>query len=200
VHSEGDPIQRLIEALARLPGIGRKTATRLAFFLLNADPAYAQELAAAVVEVKARIGYCEVCANLCEAARCRICASTKRDPQVICVVESPQDLLAVEATGDFDGLYHVLHGVISPLDGVGPDDLKIAALLQRVRETDLQEVILATNPSVEGEATAIYLQRLLAPLGLKVSRIASGLPMGAQLEYADKATLGRSLKERRTLL
>lgn len=217
--SRPDPITELINQLAELPGIGQKTATRLAFHILHAEESYAQALADAVVDVKTRVRLCEVCCNFTESSPCRLCASAKRDRSVICVVESPQDVSAIEATGEYQGLYHILHGVIAPLDGVGPDDIKLNELIRRVgvsggdpapseetqdsREADdaeaVREVIVATNPSVEGEATALYVKKLLRPLGIEVSRIASGLPMGSHLEYADKATLGRSIADRRPL-
>lgn len=192
-------LQSLIDAFAMLPGIGRKSATRLAFFIIKQDASKAQTLARAIIEAKRKIRFCERCQNLCEHSPCQHCTRDVEAPDILCAVETPQDLLAIEATHEYQGRYHVLHGVISPLDGVGPKDLKIRELLERVKDGEFSELIVATNPSVEGEATAIYLRNLLSPLGIKVTRIASGLPMGAQLEYADKATLGRSLNERRAL-
>lgn len=194
-----DPITELINQLALLPGIGEKTASRLAFFILRSSESYARKLAAAILEVKERIGLCEHCCNLTEESPCRICASAKRERSVICVVESAQDVLAIEGTGEFQGLYHVLHGIIAPLEGIGPDDIKLGELISRLADGEVKEVIAATNPSVEGEATALYIKRLLDPLGIQVTRIASGLPMGSHLEYADKVTLGRSIAGRRPL-
>jgi len=194
-----DPITQLVRELSGLPGVGEKTATRFAFHILRAPEEYAQRLAAAILEIKERIGYCERCCNLTETSPCRVCANPKREQEVICVVESAQDVIAIEATGEFRGTYHVLHGVIAPLDGVGPDDIKLAELVSRIGADEVREVIVATNPSVEGEATALYIKRLLTPLGVTVSRIASGLPMGSNLEYADKVTLGRSIADRRVL-
>lgn len=194
-----DPITELVNQLAGLPGIGQKTATRLAYFILRADADYARRLADAIVEVKTSVAMCESCCNFTEQSPCRICGNAKRDANQICVVESPQDVAAIEATGEYRGLYHVLHGVIAPLEGVGPDDIKLGELVQRIGRESVSEVIVATNPSVEGEATALYVKKLLGPLGVRVTRIASGLPMGSHLEYADKVTLGRSLADRRPL-
>ncbi|MFA5624088.1 MAG: recombination mediator RecR [Bradymonadales bacterium] len=193
------PIQNLIDAFSRLQGIGRKSATRLAFQIIRDDGEIAKNLADALLEVKERVRFCEQCANLCVSSPCELCQAANRNRSIICVVESPQDLLAIEATGEFSGMYHILHGVIAPLDGITPADLKIKELLERLRSDEVKEIILATNPSVEGEATALYLKKLIEPLGIKLTRIASGLPMGAQLEFADKATLGRSLLDRRQL-
>ena len=197
VHTQS--LQELIDAFAMLPGIGRKSATRLAFYLVRQPPETASQIARAITSARERIRFCEICQNLCETSPCERCAHPVRDEHLLCVVESPQDLVAVEATHEFHGRFHVLHGVISPLDGVTPNDLKIRELMARLGPDTFSEVILATNPSIEGEATASYLKRLIEPLGIRVSRIASGLPMGAQLEFADKATLGRSLIDRRTL-
>lgn len=199
-----DPITRLVNAFRKLPGIGERTATRLAFFVLNESEEMARELADALVEVKERVGLCQVCCNLTEADLCEICRDTRRDGTIICVVERTQDLRAIERTGDFRGLYHVLHGLISPLDGVGPDDIRLRELLTRLQTpphemAQPQEVIVACSPSVDGEATALYLQRLLKPLGLKVSRIASGVPIGGELEYTDRVTLSRALSQRREM-
>lgn len=193
------PIQRLIDAFAKLQGIGRKSATRLAFQIIRDDGTLAQNLAQALLEAKRSVHFCSVCANLCEESPCDLCSDPTREHHTICVVESPQDLLALEATGEYKGDYHILHGVIAPLDGITPSDLKIKELLERLGNDSVNEVILATNPSIEGEATAMYLKKIIAPLGIKVTRIASGLPMGSQLEFADKATLGRSLLDRRQL-
>lgn len=196
-----DPIARLVQQLAKLPGIGEKTATRLAFHVLRSPLTYAQELAAALIDVKQRIRLCSSCMNLTEEDPCTICRNEKRDAQVLCVVAHPTDLIAIERTSSFRGRYHVLHGVLSPLDGVGPDDLRIRELLERLgrQGSEVREVILATSPNVEGEATAIYLAKTIKPLGLKVSRIASGVPMGGELEYADGATLHRALEGRREM-
>lgn len=198
---EVDPIARLVQALGRFPGIGEKTATRLAFFVLRQGTDFARELAEALVGAAEQVGYCERCQNLTAGALCRICQDHRRDPTQLCVVEDVQDLRAIERSREFRGRYHVLHGAIAPLDGVGPDDLKIKELLGRLADADraVEEVILATNPSVEGEATALYLQRMLAPMGFRVSRIASGLPIGSDLEYADAATIAQALSGRRAL-
>ena len=192
------PINRLIEAFHRLPGIGPKSAQRLAYHVLRAPEAEAVDLADALVEVKRSVVFCVSCQNLTDTNPCRICSDSGRDQSVICVVEEPLDVQAIERTGGFRGRYHVLHGVISPSDGVGPEDLKIAELLARIRdsETEVSEVIVATNPNLEGEATSMYLARLLQPLGLSVTRLARGLPAGADLEYADDVTLGRALEFR----
>jgi len=192
-------LQHLVDSLAQLPGIGRKSATRLAFYLMQQDGATSQSLAKAILDAHEHVHFCECCQDLCETSLCDMCSDAGRDEDVLCVVETPQDLQAIEATREFRGRYHVLHGAISPLEGISPRDLKITELLARLKNHPVREVILATNPSVEGEATAIYLKNLLSPLGIKISRIASGLPMGAQLEFADKATLGRSILDRRTL-
>jgi recombination protein RecR len=194
-----DPIARLVKELARLPGIGEKTAQRLAFHVLEAGPEYAQALAEAVVGVVRDVRCCSVCQTLTEQDPCAICADDRRDPKIICVVEGVPDLLAVERTREFRGRYHVLHGALSPLDGVGPSDLKIRELLLRLEREPAEEVVVATNPDVEGEATALYLQKLLKPLGLKLTRIAQGVPMGGDLEFADQATLARALTGRREL-
>jgi recombination protein RecR len=193
-----DPLARLVQQLARLPGIGEKTATRLAFHILRAPESYAQELARALVEVKQQLKQCSLCCQLTEADPCAICADARREPSLICVVAQPQDLMAIERTGAFRGKYHVLHGVLSPLDGVGPDDLRIQPLLTRLG-SGVSEVIVATSPNVEGDATALYLARLIKPLGVKVSRIASGVPIGGDLEYADGVTLNRALEGRREI-
>ncbi len=192
-----EPLERLVQELSRLPGIGPKTAQRLAFHLLRADRQRAESLAQAIADVKARIGYCERCYNIAEGSLCAICASTRRDASVICVVESALDVLAVERTAEFNGLYFVLHGVISPIDGIGPDQLHVSQLLERAREEGVDEVIVATDADIEGEATAVYLQRALAPLGVKVTRPAHGLPVGGDLEYADELTLARAMAGRR---
>jgi recombination protein RecR len=193
------PLARLIDALGALPTIGPKTAQRLAYHILRLPPEQAEALAQAILEARARTRYCSVCWNLTDDDPCAICRNPQRTAAVICVVEDPRDVVALERTREFKGRYHVLHGAISPLDGVGPDDLRIAELLERVRTGEVDEVIVATNPRVEGEATAIYLARLLKPLGVRVTRIAHGLPVGADLEYADEVTLARALEGRREL-
>jgi recombination protein RecR len=197
--SVADPIARLVKELARLPGIGEKSAQRLAFHVLEAGPEYARALAEAVVGVVRDVRCCSSCQTLTEQDPCAICADDRRDGRIICVVEGVPDLLAIERTREFRGRYHVLHGALSPLDGVGPSDLKIRELLLRLEREPAEEVVVATNPDVEGEATALYLQKLLKPLGLKVTRIAQGVPMGGDLEYADQATLARAMAGRREL-
>jgi recombination protein RecR len=191
-----DPLVRLIEELQRLPGIGPKGAQRLAFHILKTPREHTDRLADAVREVKERVTYCSVCNNITDADPCRFCRDDRRDHQVICVVEEPQNVSAVEKTREFKGTYHVLMGALSPLQGVGPDDLRIAGLLARI-DGGVTEVILATNPNVEGEATAIYLARLLKPLGVRVTRIAMGVPVGSDLEYADEVTMHKALEGRR---
>jgi len=193
-----DPIKRLIHAFSRLPGIGEKTATRLAFFVLDADEIVPRELAESLIEATSKVSLCSVCCNLTESDPCHICSDPRRDPSLICVVESVPSLMAVERTGEYRGLYHVTHGVFSPLEGIGPDELHLRELVNRLRG-EVHEIIVATNPSVEGEATALYIQRLCRPLGVKVSRIASGVPIGSDLEYADQVTLARALEGRREL-
>jgi recombination protein RecR len=195
--SSADPIKRLVLAFSRLPGIGEKTATRLAFFTLNADESVPRELSEALVEAREKVRLCSSCCTLTEQDPCRICADTRRDTTTICVVESVQSLFAVENTGEFRGRYHVLHGLLSPLDGIGPDQLHLKQLLPRLQSTG--ELIVATSPSVEGEATALYLQRLCEPFDVRVTRIASGVPMGSDLEYTDQVTLARALEGRREL-
>jgi len=194
-----EPFARLIEALQRLPGIGPKTAQRLTFFLLKRPAEEVRELSSALLAVKERIVYCRVCFNVTDEDPCRICADPSRDGAIICVVEEPNDLLAMERTGEFRGRYHVLLGALSPLDGIGPDDLKVRELLARLDTGGTTEVILATNPNVEGEATALYLAKLLRPLGVRVTRIARGLPVGGDLEYADQVTLSKALEGRREI-
>ncbi len=195
-----EPVARLIEALQRLPGIGPKTAQRLTFFLLKRPVEEVRELSEALVAVKDRIVYCQTCFNVTDEDPCRICRDPGRDSRLICVVEEPNDLLAMERTGEFRGRYHVLLGALSPLDGIGPEDLKVRELLARLDTgAGTAEVILATNPNVEGEATALYLAKLLRPLGVKVTRIARGLPVGGDLEYADQVTLSKALEGRREI-
>lgn len=188
---------RLVDALMRLPGVGAKTAQRLAFYLLKAPKEEAAALAEAIVDLKEKTRLCEICFNVAEEPRCPICQDPGRIRGVLCVVEEANDLMAIERTGEFKGVYHVLQGSLSPLEGRGPDDILAKELVQRLREREVQEVILATNPNVEGEATALYLQRLIRPLGVRVTRIAHGLPVGGDLEYADEVTLARALSGRR---
>ncbi len=199
MFSYAPPLARLIEELSKLPSVGPKTAQRLAFHMLSMSSADAEALAAAILEAKSRIRNCSVCGNITETDPCRICTSAERDRSVVCVVENARDVAAMERTREFTGLYHVLQGAISPLDGIGPDDLRIAELLRRVAAGDVREVIVATNPRVEGEATALYLSKVLKPLGVRVTRIAHGLPVGGDLEYADEVTLARALEGRREL-
>jgi recombination protein RecR len=194
-----EPVARLIEALQRLPGIGPKTAQRLTFFLLKRPADEVRELAESLLAVKERIVYCGTCFNVTDRDPCRICADPARDGGILCIVEEPNDLLAMERTGEFRGRYHVLLGALSPLDGIGPDDLKIRELLVRVDAGGITEMILATNPNVEGEATALYLAKLVRPLGIRVTRIARGLPVGGDLEYADQVTLSKALEGRREI-
>jgi recombination protein RecR len=192
-----EPVARLIEALQRLPGIGPKTAQRMTFFLLKRPIDEVRELSDSLMAVKDRIVYCGICFNVTDQDPCRICVDPARDGRLLCVVEEPNDLLAMERTGEYRGRYHVLLGALSPLDGIGPDDLKVRELLARLEANAPAEVILATNPNVEGEATALYLAKLLRPLGVRITRIARGLPVGGDLEYADELTLGRALEGRR---
>jgi len=197
------PVQRLIDELGRLPGIGPKSAQRIAYHLLKVQAEDARRLSAAITEVKERIAFCRRCFNIAEvvagedASECELCTDTRRDGHVICVVEEPRDIVAVEKTREFSGRYHVLHGAISPIEGVGPEQLRVKELLSRLEPEGVTEVILCTNPNIEGETTAMYLARLLKPLGVKVTRIASGLPVGGDLEYADELTLGRAIEGRR---
>ncbi len=191
-----EPLERLIQELSRLPGIGPKTAQRLAFHLLRVDRQRAASLAQAIEDVKARIGYCERCYNIAEGSLCWICSSPRRDASVLCVVESAFDVLAIERTAEYSGLYFVLHGVISPIDGIGPEQIHVQQLLDRVRDEATSEVIIATDADIEGEATAVYLQRALQPFGARVTRPAHGLPVGGDLEYADELTLARAMAGR----
>ena len=193
------PIDRLIEALSRLPGIGRKTASRLAFHILRGSLSEAQGLAKAIVEVKEKIRLCSTCFNLTDEDPCQICRDDRRSGDVLCVVEGPNDLMAIENTGTFNGRYHVLHGTIAPLEGIGPEDIKIKELMDRLQRGRITEVILATNPTVEGGATALYLTELIKPLGIKVTRIAYGIPMGSEIEYSDGMTLSKALEGRREI-
>jgi len=194
-----DPIARLVKELAKLPGIGEKTAQRLAFHILEAGPGYAGDLAAAIAGVVRDVRLCSTCQTLTDRDPCTLCRDEERDGRTLCVVEGVPDLLAIERTHEYRGRYHVLHGALSPLDGVGPSDLKIRELLLRLEREPADEIVIATNPDVEGEATALYLGKLLKPLGLKVTRIAQGVPMGGDLEYADQVTLARALAGRREL-
>jgi recombination protein RecR len=192
-------VQNLIDELGRLPGVGPKGAQRIAFYLLGADPADVRRLAAVLVEVTERVRFCQVCGNVAEEELCRICRDPRRDPSVICVVEEPKDVAAIEKIREFRGRYHVLGGAISPIDGIGPEDLRTRELMARLADGGITEVILATDPNLEGEATATYLARLVKPLGVRVTRPASGLPVGGDLEYADEVTLGRAFEGRRLL-
>ena len=194
-----EPLSRLVEEFRRLPGIGQKSAQRIAFHLLRATKEDAFRLARAVVDVKEKLGLCSICNNVSDGDLCPYCSNPNRDRSIICVVEEPPNILPIETTRAFDGLYHVLHGSISPLRGIGPEQLKIKNLLQRLQSGDTQEIILATNPTVEGEATAAYLPRLLKPLGMKVTRIAMGIPVGSDLEYADEVSMSKSMENRREL-
>jgi recombination protein RecR len=193
------PVQDLIDELGRLPGIGPKSAQRIAFHLLKLSKEDALRLARAIAEAKDRVAWCTQCFNISEGELCGICADTRRDATVLCVVEEPRDIVSVERTGEYRGRYHVLQGAINPIEGVGPDQLRVKELLVRLEDEGVQEVILCTNPNIEGEATALYLGRLLKPIGITVTRIASGLPVGGDLEYADELTLGRALEGRRVV-
>jgi recombination protein RecR len=193
------PVQDLIDELGRLPGVGPKSAQRIAFHLLAADPADVSRLMAALQRVKDDVRFCRSCGNVAEADECRICLDARRDRTVICVVEEPKDVVAIERTREFKGRYHVLGGAISPIEGVGPDDLRVRELMVRLQDGTVTELILATDPNLEGEATATYLARLVKPMGLRVTRLASGLPVGGDLEYADEITLGRAFSGRRLL-
>lgn len=192
-------VQDLIDELGRLPGVGPKSAQRIAFHLLATDNQEVKRLVDALTEVKLRVQFCELCGNVAEAERCRVCLDPRRSDDVICVVEEPKDVVAIERTREFRGRYHVLGGAINPIENVGPDDLRISELLSRLADGTVQEVILATDPNVEGEATATYLSRLMAHMGITVSRLASGLPVGGDLEYADEVTLGRAFEGRRVI-
>jgi recombination protein RecR len=195
-----DPIRRLVQELARLPGIGEKTATRLAFHLIRGNRQQVRDLAQALVDVTDKIRLCSSCMTMTEADPCAMCADSRREPDMICVVATPSDLIAIDRGGHFRGRYHVLHGLLSPLEGIGPDDLRIAELVRRLGgDPPVREVIIATSPSVDGEATAMYIARVIKPLGVKVSRIATGLPVGGELEYSDQATIARALAGRATM-
>lgn len=193
-----DPVSRLIFELSKLPGIGEKTATRLSYFILKQDKSYSENLANALLQAKKNIVLCEVCCNLTENSPCKICIDPSRDDSTICVVEKPNDLHSIELSGKYKGKYHVLHGALSPLDGIGPNEIKIKELIHRIKNlsVSMNEVVIATNPSVEGEATALYISKLLQPLGLKMSQLAYGIPMGGQLEYTDRQTIGKAMENR----
>ncbi len=193
------PLEKLIEQFEKLPGIGRKSALRLAFYVMSMDGHSAEEFAAAIIEAKNKIRFCTVCQSLTDAEVCKICLNENRDKNVICVVETPRDLISMERTGEYKGVYHVLHGAISPIDGIGPDDIKVRELMSRLSDSDIKEVIMATNPSVEGEATAMYIARLIKPFGITVTRIAHGIPVGGDLEYVDTVTLAHALEGRRKI-
>lgn len=193
------PIAKLIEEFEKMPGIGKRTAERLAYHVLRLSDKEVSELAGAIVDAKEKITFCPVCQSLTDRVPCDICSSGKRDKGQICVVENPKDVLAMEKTREYKGLYHVLHGAISPMDGIGPNDIKIKELLERIQQGGVTEVIMATNPNIEGEATAMYVSKLLKPLGVKVTRIAHGIPVGGDLEYADEVTLTRALEGRREM-
>lgn len=190
------PLERLVEQFERLPGIGRKTASRLAYHVLSRSEAEAKAFSDAILEAKQKIKYCKSCQNLTDLELCPVCADAGRDRSSICVVEDPRDVMAFERTREYNGLYHVLHGVISPMDGIGPDSLRIKELMARLSGDEVQEIIMATNPTVEGEATASYISRLIRPMGIKVTRLAYGIPVGGDLEYADEVTLSRALEGR----
>ena len=192
-------VQDLIDELGRLPGVGPKSAQRIAFHLLAADPVDVRRLATVLTEVKERVRFCHICGNVAEEEECRICRDPRRDLSAICVVEESKDVVAIEKTREFRGRYHVLGGAISPIEGIGPDDLRVKELMTRLADSEVTELILATDPNLEGEATATYLARLVKPMGLKVTRLASGLPVGGDLEYADEVTLGRAFEGRRLL-
>jgi recombination protein RecR len=192
-------VQDLIDELGRLPGVGPKSAQRIAFHVLSADPADVRRLAEVLVEVKDKVRFCVTCGNVAEDEQCRICRDPRRDPHILCVVEEPKDVVAIERTREYRGRYHVLGGAISPIEGIGPDDLRIKQLVQRLSDEAVTEVILATDPNLEGEATSTYLTRLLRPMGLRITRLASGLPVGGDLEYADEVTLGRAFEGRRSV-
>ncbi|MBQ6900030.1 MAG: recombination protein RecR [Firmicutes bacterium] len=193
------PLAKLINELSKLPGIGSKSAQRLAFHILSLEDREAEQLAEAILSAKREMKYCSVCGNLTDEDPCAICSDPSRREDVICVVESPRDVMAMERIKEFNGLYHVLHGVISPMEGIGPEDINLKALIQRLQANDVKELIIATNPNIEGEATAMYIARLIKPAGIKVTRIAHGIPVGGDLEYADEVTLLKSLEGRREL-
>ena len=193
------PIAKLIDELSKLPGVGTKTAQRLAFHILNMPSEDVEKLSLSIVNAKRDIRYCKVCCNITDSDVCNICSNVKRDSSIICVVEDPKDVVAMEKTREFKGLYHVLNGAISPMEGIGPEEIRIKELLKRVADNEIKEIILATNPNIEGEATAMYISRLLKPIGIKVTRIAHGVPVGGDLEYADEVTLMKALEGRREI-
>ena len=193
------PVAKLIEELSKLPGVGQKTAQRLAFHILDAPPQQAEKLARALVFARRNIKHCSVCCNMTDTDPCRICGNERRDKSVICVMENPRDVVAMEKTREYKGLYHVLHGAISPMEDIGPEDIRIKELLLRLQDDTVKEVILATNPTIEGEATAMYISRIIKPLGIKTTRIAHGIPVGGDLEYADEVTLVKAMEGRREL-
>ena len=199
MENYSEPIDRLINEFSKLPGIGRKTAQRLAFHVINMDIKDITGLSKALVDVKNEIKYCSVCCNISDSEVCPICANSHRDPSTICVVEDPRDVAAMDRTKDYSGRYHVLNGVISPMDGIGPDMLNIKELISRLGDGSVKEIIMATNPTIEGEATAMYISRLVKPMGIKVTRIAHGLPVGGDLEYADDVTISKALEGRREI-
>lgn len=199
MENYSEPIDRLINEFSKLPGIGRKTAQRLAFHVINMNPEDVSGLSKALMDVKKEIKYCKICCNISDSDICPICANSHRDSSVICVVEDPRDVAAMERTKDFNGKYHVLNGVISPMDGIGPDMLNIKELIARLGDGSIKEIIMATNPTIEGEATAMYISRLVKPMGIKVTRIAHGLPVGGDLEYADDVTISKALEGRREI-
>lgn len=190
------PLKNLINELAKMPGIGRKSAQRLAYYILSLEESEALSLSDAIVQLKRKVHLCPQCFNITDSEICDICSSTKRDKSMICVVQSPKDIMAIEKTREYKGMYHVLHGVISPMDGIGPDDIKLKELLERLRNDNVLEIIVATNPNIEGEATALYISRLIKPLGIKVTRIAKGMPVGSDLEFADEYTLLSAIEGR----
>lgn len=193
------PIANLIEQLSKLPGIGRKTAQRLAFYILEMEPLDAEKLATSIKEAKEKVHYCKICCNLTEDDLCNVCKDDRRDRSTICVVEGAKDIVAMERTREYKGLYHVLHGVISPMDSIGPNEIRLKELVKRLQDDEVEEVILATNPTVEGEATALYISKLLKPIGVKITRIAYGIPVGGDLEYYDEVTLSKAMENRREL-
>ena len=194
-----EPLARLINEFKRLPGIGQKSAQRIAFHVLRAGREHAQQLAQAILDVKDKLGLCTVCNNISDSDLCQFCRDTGRDPHVVCVVEEPHNIVSVETTRQFEGRYHVLHGSLSPLRGIGPESLKIKGLVERIGQGEIAEIVVATNPTVEGEATAVYLARLLKPLGVKVTRIAMGVPVGSDLEFADEVTMSKAMEGRREM-
>jgi recombination protein RecR len=194
-----NPLSKLIFELSKLPGIGEKSATRLAYYILNQDDVYAEDLAAALKDAKTKLRYCHECYNFSEFETCETCSDPKRDQGIICIVERPSDVIPIERTGSYRGVFHVLHGLLSPMDGVGPEDIKMKELFTRLKVRDVKEVVFALNPSVEGEATALYLSRLLRPIGVRVSQVAYGIPFGGTIEFTDRQTLGKALENRTEL-